>query len=290
VSVTAPRSLVLNTLIDVLPDDRMVTREGDHLIVRSPSNPGHWEGNTLLFDDAPAAGDRERWEAAFDAAFAAEPAVRHRTFHWDRSDGDEGAAAAEFGAHGYRLERDIGLIASPEEIAPHPKANREVEIRALDPAPGRDEPLWEGVIGVSLANHAEDPSPDADFERFARVRQRERRTVFCAGRGAWYVALDPAGSAVVAGCGVIATGLRGRFQAVDTAPTHRRRGIARRLVHDAAQHAAARFGLSRLVIVADADYHALGIYESLGFRQRERLCSAWLARRDDRQEVAGTIR
>ena len=277
VSVTGPRSLVLATLIDVLPDDRVVRREGDHLIVRSPSNPDHWEGNMLLFDDAPQPGDRARWEAAFDAAFADQPGVRHRTFHWDRADGEEGAAVAEFGAAGYRLERDVGLIASPAEIAAHPKANREVEIRRLDPAPERDEPLWEGAIGVSLANNAEDPSPDPDFEGFARARQRERRAAFCAGRGAWYVALDPADDSVVACCGVIATGSRGRFQAVDTAPTHRRRGIARRLVHDVAQDAAARFGLSRLVIVADAEYHALGIYESLGFQRRERLCSAWLA-------------
>jgi ribosomal protein S18 acetylase RimI-like enzyme len=277
VSVTAPRSLVLNTLIDVLPDERIVRRDGDHLVVRSPSNPGHWEGNMLLFDDAPAPGDRVRWEATFDAAFADEPAIRHRTFYWDRADGEEGAAVAEFGEHGYRLERDVGLIASPDEIAPHPKANREVEIRALDPAPGRDEPLWEGAVAVALANNAADPSPEVDFERFVRARQQERRSVFRAGRGAWYVALDPAEDSVVACCGMIATGSRGRFQAVDTAPSHRRRGIARRVVHDVAQDAAARFGLSRLVIVADAEYHALGIYESLGFQRRERLCSAWLA-------------
>jgi ribosomal protein S18 acetylase RimI-like enzyme len=231
----------------------------------------------LAFDDAPAAGDRERWEAAFDAAFADEPRVRHRTFYWDRASGEEGAAVAEFGDHGYRLERDVGLIASPDEITAHPKANREVEIRALDPAPGHDEPLWEGAIEVALANNAEDPSPDVDFEPFLRARQQERRAVFAAGRGAWYVAVDPADGVVIACCGVIATGSRGRFQAVDTAPAHRRRGIARRLVHEAGTDAAARFGLDRLVIVADADYHALGIYESLGFRRRERLCSAWLA-------------
>ena len=275
--VTAPRSLVLNTLIDVLPDDRVVRRVGDHLVVRSPSNPGHWEGNLLVFDDAPAAGDRERWEAAFDTAFADVPLVRHRTFHWDRADGEEGAAIAEFGDHGYRLERDVGLIATPDELAPHPRANRDVEIRALDPAAGRDEPLWEGAIALALEQNAADPSPDVDFESFVRARHRERRAAFAAGRGSWYVALDPADGSVIAACGVIATGSRGRFQAVDTAPPHRRRGIARRLVHDAGRDCAARFGLDRLVIVADAEYHALGIYESLGFRPRERLCSAWLA-------------
>jgi GNAT superfamily N-acetyltransferase len=277
VSVTAPRSLVLATLIDVLPEDRVVRREADHLVVRSPSNPGHWEGNLLAFDDAPTAGDGERWEAAFDAAFSDEPAVRHRTFYWDRTDGEEGAAADELGARGYRLERDVGLIASPAELVAHPRANQEVEIRRLEPAPGGDESLWEGAIAVALENNAEDPLPDPDYERFVRARQAERRAVFSAGRGAWYVAVDPADGAVVAGCGVIATGPRGRFQAVDTIPTHRRRGIARRLVYEAAGDAATRFALQRLVIVADADYHARTIYESLGFRPRERVCSAWLA-------------
>jgi ribosomal protein S18 acetylase RimI-like enzyme len=272
---SAPRSLLLQTLIDVLPADRVVVREGDHLIVRSPSNPHHWEGNMLVFDDAPAAGDGERWEAAFDAAFAGEPGVRHRTFYWDRTDGEEGAAASELQARGYRLERDVGLIASPDELTAHPRANHEVEIRRLDPA--ADDALWEGTIAVALANNAEDPSPDPDYELFLRSRQAERRAVFTAGRGAWYVALDPGDGSVVAGCGVIATGPRGRFQAVDTAPSHRRRGIARRLVYEAGRDAATRFALSRLVIVADGEYHALGIYESLGFRPRERVCSAWLS-------------
>jgi len=275
VPLTAPRSLVLATIIDVLPDDRVVVRDGDHLIVRSPSNPGHWEGNALVFDDAPAPGDGERWEAAFDAAFADEPAVRHRTFYWDRPDGEEGAAASELEARGYRLDRDVGLIGAADQLTAHPRANREVEIRRLDPR--ADEPLWEGAIAVALAGDAEAPSPDPNYERFLRARQAERRAAFAAGRGAWYAALDPADGTVVAGCGVLATGRRGRFQAVDTAPSHRRRGIARRLVYEAGRDAAARFSLSRLVIVADAAYHALGIYESLGFRPRERLCSAWLA-------------
>jgi GNAT superfamily N-acetyltransferase len=276
-SAVRPRSLVLRTLIDVLPENRVVRREGDHLIVRSPSNPGHWEGNMLAFDDAPDAGDGERWERAFDAAFADAPAVRHRTFYWDRTDGEQGAAVAEFEARGYRLERDVGLVAAPTDLIPHPKANRDVEIRRLDPRSGRDEPLWAGTVALALATQAEDPSPDADFETFARARQSERRAVFAAGRGAWYAAVDPADGTVLAGCGVVVTDSRGRFQAVDTAPTHRRRGIARRLVHEAAIDAVARFSLEQLVIVADPGYHAIGIYESLGFRPRERLCSAWLA-------------
>ena len=44
-----------------------------------------------------------------------------------------------------------------------------------------------------------------------------------------------------------------------------------RLVVDAAQHAAKHHGADRFVIVADEHYHALGLYESLGFVRAERV-------------------
>ena len=94
--------------------------------------------------------------------------------------------------------------------------------------------------------------------------------MFRAGAGAWYVALD--GDQVAGSMGIVVTGGRGRYQAVDTAITHRRRGICSRLLVDAARHAVATYGATRLVIVADPDYHAAGIYESVGFRPVERVC------------------
>lgn len=269
-----PRSLAYATDIDVLPADRVVTRRDGYLVVRSPSNPSHWWGNLLLFDDPPGAGDGARWEARFASEFADDPQVRHRTFAWDRTDGQEGAAADELAARGYELQRLVGLVAAPAEIRHHPRANAAVEIRALDPAPGADAALWEGVIELQVANNDDRRVPDPEYERFARARQHELRALFAAGRGAWYVARDPGDGTIVACCGVVATGGRGRFQQVDTAAAHRRRGIASRLVVDAAHHAAARHDLTTLVIVADADYHALGLYESLGFRARERVCGA----------------
>src|SRR5579875_1332404 len=111
-----PCSLVLATDIDVLGPDCVLRRDGDHLVVRSPGNPDHWWGNFLVFDDAPAPGDGDRWEMAFDGAFADGPRIRHRALAWDRTDGEPGAAVTELVARGYRLEQTIGLIATPSEI------------------------------------------------------------------------------------------------------------------------------------------------------------------------------
>jgi hypothetical protein len=48
------------------------------------------------------------------------------------------------------------------------------------------------------------------------------------------------------------------------------------VVHDAGRAALEQFGASHLVIGADAEYHALPLYESLGFVVRERsLAVCW---------------
>ena len=265
-----PRSLVWATDIDVLPGDHVSVRHDDHLVVRSPSNPGHYWGNLLVFDDPPRAGDRRRWEEIFAAEFADQSAVRHRAFCWDRTDDDPGEARAEFEAAGYDVERTVGLIAAPDELEPHPRANRAVTVRALPPERGTaDEDLWDQVLEIHVAGRDADRFDEDTHREFSRRRLADLRDLFRAGRGAWYVAL--LGDQVVGSCGVVVTGGRGRFQSVDTVVAHRRQGICSRHVVDAARDAATTHGARRLVIAAEAGYHALGIYESLGFRAVERV-------------------
>jgi ribosomal protein S18 acetylase RimI-like enzyme len=267
-----PRSLVLATDTDVLAIDHTVTRRDGYLVVRSPSNPTFWFGNFLLFDDAPGPGDGERWERLFEREFADEPRVRHRTLRWDRADGEAGAATAEFADRGYDLESLIGLMAAPGELVAHACASHDVTIRPLDPATGGpDEPLWAAIVEIQVTGRDRQIG-ESEYRHFSRARQSELRALFDAGRGAWYVALTSAGE-VAASCGIVTTGDRGRFQAVETAERHRRRGICSRLVVDAAVHAAGGHSLRTLVIAAAADYHAMGLYESLGFRRRERVSS-----------------
>ena len=266
-----PRSLVWATSIDVLPPDRVVERRDGYLVVRSPANPAHYWGNLLVFDDAPAAGDGERWERLFAAEFAGEPRVGHHTFAWDQTGDVRGAVETEFAARGYDVDLSVGMIAAPDEIHPHPRANRDVEVRALDPGRGSaDERWWDQVVEMQVAARDADRFEEEPHRVFARARLAELRAMFRAGAGAWYVALD--GDVVAGSMGIVVTAGRGRYQAVDTAITHRRRGICSRLLVDAARHATAAYGATRLVIAADPDYHAAAIYESVGFRPVERVC------------------
>jgi ribosomal protein S18 acetylase RimI-like enzyme len=268
VSSLVPRSLVWATDIDTLPLDRVVERRDGYLTVRSPDNPAHYWGTLLLFDEPPAADDGVRWEALFDEAFGDDPRVRHRTFAWDRSDGVAGAAREEFVARGYAIEESVGLVAEAGGVQPHPRENGEVTVRVLDPTEGEDEELWAAVVELQVASRDE-VHEEHSHRAFTRARQAGLRTLFRAGHGAWYVAVDPASGEVAGSLGIVVTGGRGRFQVVDTALAYRRRGICSRLVVAAAQHAIEAYGAERFVIVADPDYHALGLYESLGFEPRE---------------------
>ena len=241
----------------------------------------YW-GNYLLFDAPPEVGDRERWEALFDAEFADEPRVVHRAFGWDVTDGDRGAADTELVPHGYYVEGVVGLVADAGGVVAHGRANGEVEIRALDP--DGDEALWEGVVALQVASR--DPVFEEEpYRAFSRARNADQRALFRAGHGAWYVALDPVTGDVVGSCGIVVTDGRGRYQAVDTAATHRRRGICSRLVVEAARLSEERFGTERFVICAEPDYHALGLYESLGFERRERSAGAHLMPPGDAREA-----
>jgi ribosomal protein S18 acetylase RimI-like enzyme len=264
--MNVPRSLVLATGIDVLPLDHVVERRAEFLVVRSPSNPAHYWGNLLIFDRAPSPGDAPEWEAAFDEVFGDDPRVRHRTFAWDMVDGTAGAMH-ELVARGYRADETIGLVA--ETLVPHARANRDVVVRALDPH--ADEALWEAVIEVQVAGGLDEGHEPGPHRAYTRARLDDLRALFVAGHGAWYAAIDPATGDVAGSCGIVVTDSRGRFQAVDTAEAYRRRGICSRLVVEAASHAAANFGAEHFVIAADAEYHALGLYGSLGFERREHL-------------------
>ena len=121
------KSLVWATDIDVLERDHALERRDGYWAVHSPTNPTYWWGNFLLFDEPPGVGDGERWEELFEAEYSARSEVTHRTFAWDRTDGEAGEAEREFVERGYELEWTAGLIVPPERIVTHPRANSDVD-------------------------------------------------------------------------------------------------------------------------------------------------------------------
>lgn len=266
------RSLTFATDIDVLGDDSVVERRGDHVLVRTPTSvSSHW-GNFLLYDGPPGAGDRARWEAAFEREILREqPGTVHRAFGWDVVDGARGAADAELAAAGYVVEEYVGLVATAADLTLPARANGDARVRTLDPAPGADARAWHDTVELQVANR-QPGFEEAVYRRFCVERVASRRAVYAAGRGSWFGAwLD---DRLVATLGVVVTHGRARYQSVDSHPDVRRRGLASRLVHAAGLAATEQHGAERLVIVTEADNHALGVYRGVGFRPAERSMGA----------------
>ncbi len=278
-----PSSLVWDTEIQVLPRGRILERRDGYLVVRSPQNPLHHWGNFLLFDEPPVAGDGERWEALFAAEFADTPGVSHRAFGWDRADGALGQARPEFEARRYELQQLLGLRARGDDVRAHPRENRDVTIVALDPRPHAEPRLWQQVLDIWVASSEVPPEEEPARRSFARRRLCELRALFSAGMGSWYVALGTDRREVLGCCGIVTSGSRGRFQSVDTRSDWRRRGVCSRLLVEACRHSRRQHSTDCFVIVADAGYHAAGLYESLGFEPVERVAGVCLAPRAGRQ-------
>jgi GNAT superfamily N-acetyltransferase len=225
-------------------------------VISTPANPTYWWGNFLLMPKSPAPGDLPVWLKTFQTAF---PDADHRAFGVDTVDGDTGAVE-EFVDAGFEVNRDTVLTALRTQPPRRPATD--VVVRRL----GADGE-WEAAVNLALAVNAADPDglEASSYETFTRARLASYRRVQDAGAGGAFGAFDDTG-VMLSGLGIFDAGQSvARYQHVETRPQARSRGLAGTLVHAAAQWAADAFGTTTLVIVADPEYHAIGLYERLGF-------------------------
>jgi ribosomal protein S18 acetylase RimI-like enzyme len=99
-----------------------------------------------------------------------------------------------------------------------------------------------------------------------------RRRLADQGLGNWYGAYID--DILVGDLGLFRDGTIARFQDVGTEVEFRRRGICGTLVYEVSKRALESDDIETLVMVADENYHAARIYESVGFVPTERHASA----------------
>ncbi|MEP7297920.1 MAG: GNAT family protein [Burkholderiales bacterium] len=247
-------------------DGEVIARDG-YLVVRTPANPGFWWGNFLLFDDPPRHGDAARWLASFKAEIAdAQPESRHLAFGVNAA--QPFALPADFAAVGLSLFASTVLTLHRDALRmPRP---------APDPAQYRIEKLAlpaqaPQAVELHVASDEGAHEPVADYRLFRERQMLRYGAMERAGLGHWFGVFTREGE-LVADCGLFRDGTLGRFQHVSTHPSWRRRGLCTALVHAVCQHGFETMGLQTLVIVADPDDVAIGLYESVGF---ERGASSW---------------
>jgi GNAT superfamily N-acetyltransferase len=233
-----------------------ITASPEHLTVRSVENPTFRWGNFVLMPTSPQPGDAPKWLARFAREF---PEADYVAIGIDSPSGERGAIE-ELAAFGVRPETQIILTATALTA---PRRERpQATFRRV-----QSDEDWRCATDLSLANDEQRESPGQ--RAYAELRMRAIRRVCEQGHGAWFGAFVE--DEMRAGLGIFPIGPElARFQAVDAHPAHRRQGLASHLLYTAGQHALSELGARTLVIAADPDYHAIDLYRSLGFVDRER--------------------
>ncbi|MDD4365294.1 MAG: GNAT family N-acetyltransferase [Synergistales bacterium] len=238
--------------------DGEVLDRGDYLVILTPRNPSFFWGNFVLFPDPPGESDLRRWKDVFDEEIRSRLKVGHYAFGWDGVEGVMGEIGP-FEKEGFSLNRFAVLVADRVE-APR-KYDRSVVVRPLQ---GDDE--WEEATWNQIA--CCDPCFNLENYKVFKFEQMSRyRKMVVSGLGSWFGAFLE--GKLVADLGIFSTERLGRFQNVETHPAYRRRGICGALVHQAGLFAFERMEIETLVMVADKDYHAVDIYQSVGFLPKE---------------------
>jgi ribosomal protein S18 acetylase RimI-like enzyme len=223
-----------------------------HVVVRTPANPTFWWGNFVLFADPVGPGEIPARLALFADAF---PGAEHVAWGIDSVDGTVGAEA-DLASEGFELSRDTVLAAT----ALRPPGRRvDAELRRL----AGDED-WRQALELRIACL---PDDEHYSEPFVRAHLAGSRALCEQGSATWFGAFEH--GTLRAALGIVSDGDGlARFQMVETHPDRRRRGLASALLYRAGS-AALEAGAETLVIVADPAYHAIGLYRSAGFDDRE---------------------
>ncbi len=245
-------SLGLKTDLIFIKHEGVVLDRGDYLAVKTKSNPNFFWGNLLIFKNPPTSGVKEEWVELFNQEFT-DPRIYHKTFAWDSEEIGEIKAFQEAG---YKLEKSLVLTVDEGRLVPPKKMNEQIKIVPLK---GSD---WNEVIRVQSASNPE-------HANFYPKQAPAYQKMVKAGHGEWFGAYFD--NLLVGSLGIFKEDKIGRYQLVSTHPSYQRQGICGTLVYKSAQYAFSKMGVEKLVMIADEDYHAARIYESVGFKQVEKM-------------------
>lgn len=252
------RSLGLSTELGLAATRGRVIDRDDYLVVITPDDPSYYDGNFLALPAAPQVGEVTYWTRRFAEELGTDPEIRHVTFRWGGIAPEVGAEQ-ELRAAGFSI--DIHHVMTATELRVPPPIAFEVRALAAGEMASITNLAW--AIGD---NHSE------GYRQFLTRRGSWHTSLVERGLARFWGAFD--GDELVGSLGLVPVGRVARYQDVQTAATHRTRGIASALLAAAAADARAA-GLERVVIVAEPDSAASRVYTRLGFTVAEHAMSAW---------------
>jgi len=258
------RSLGLASDLLAMDGLSVVESHSDRIVLRTPGEPDYWWGNILIVRTLPGR-PAEEWQL-FRKEF---PTARHSVIAWDVPDLDSSLLRSAWEIEGFELEVSDVLARSGSPPAPPPPEDYLLRELASD----HD---WEQTFRLAMEIGQEAGHNPAAHALFLRGRIEGRRSQIARGILGWWGAFRH--GELVAAMGVVTGRIEGapiaRYQAVETARAHRRRGLCTALLARSAHGALERVPDARLVIMAEADSEPGRLYRRAGFAWAERTVAA----------------
>lgn len=238
--------------------DGSVVDKGEYIVATTTSNPNYFWGNLLLYKKPPQQGDLEKWKSDFKNEFQ-NPDIYHITLAWDSPSAEEGDCS-EFINEGFSLDKSI-VLTTNQVIRPR-KYNSNIKIKTIT----EDADFLNSIKIQTLS--ADDQLTKETWNEFYLKSMTNYKKLIQDGHGEWFGAY--LNDILVGSLGLFTDEKVGRFQIVSTHPDYQRQGVCSTLVYEAAKFGFEKMGVDILVMVADEEYHAAKIYESVGFKPNQK--------------------
>lgn len=246
---------ILSTELRLLEPICTFVQHDGYLVYRSDKFRNFYGGNGIEIQD-PAGRSLAEWEAISRVHF--DPALFVHTTYTFPDQLEYHYLAAQGREQKYHVETDTYMfVDSTERCRPLPE---DLEVRQIV-----TEEDWQRLAEFEQEGYIGADWHDPNATGPDRLFEKTRFTSEVVGIEWFYLARkgDPA---ILSKLGLFLHNGIGRLQDVSTAESERRKGYAAMLVSFAIDRAISALGARGVALAADVDYHAVSLYEQLGFR------------------------
>ncbi len=256
------KSLALRTNLIFDKFSGEVTDRGEYLVIKTVSRPNYFWGNYLIMKEPPSDGDLKKWLDLSEKEIGPKDERGFIALTFDKVNGEQGVIQP-FIDFGFAVQQSTVL--ATEIVHQSRKHNPKLIVRPLS-----SDDDWENYVDIHFQPDWE-YGGDQSQKQFLANEAKEHKAMVDADLGLRFgVELD---GKLVGETGIYWDKHIGRFNNVGTHRDFRRQGVCSTLIYEASKIVFETKGIKTLVMEADFESHAAHIYESVGFKPKEKLIS-----------------